>query len=200
MVLPNGVIVQSDRMHYPFTAGEIRGTFSKRGTRPMSNHRSVASLLAGVLAIGLLVGLSTSSHADQRQARLRVGTLTCIGQGTLGMILGSRERLNCTYAPASIAPPRSYYGTITRLGLDIGIRGQSVIIWAVFASSTQIPSDALVGEFVGVAADASLGLGAGAQVLVGGTRRSIVLQPLSVRGGVGVNIAAGVAGMRLIPR
>jgi hypothetical protein len=166
----------------------------------MFNNRRVMPWLVCFLAIVLFVGQGVPSFAEQPQARLRVGTLTCIGQGTLGMIVGSRERLNCTYVPSTIAPARNYLGTITRLGLDIGIRGQSVIIWAVLASSTQIPTDALVGEFVGVAADASLGLGAGAQVLVGGTRKSIVLQPLSVRGGVGVNIAAGVAGMRLIPR
>jgi hypothetical protein len=163
-------------------------------------YRRVTSCLVCFLAIVLFLGQAAPSVAEQPQARLRVGTLTCVGQGTLGMILGSRERLNCTYAPSTIAPARNYLGTITRLGLDIGIRGQSVIIWAVLASSTQLPGDALVGEFVGVAADASLGLGAGAQVLVGGTRKSVVLQPLSVRGGVGVNIAAGVAGMRLTPR
>jgi hypothetical protein len=166
----------------------------------MSSNRRIAKWLAGFLAIGLIFGQVATSFAQQPQARLRVGTLTCVGQGTLGMILGSRERLNCTYTPSTLAPIRNYAGTITRLGLDIGIRGQSVIIWAVLASSTQLPTDALVGEFVGVAADASLGLGAGAQVLVGGTRKSVVLQPLSVRGGVGVNIAAGVAGMRLTPR
>jgi hypothetical protein len=173
---------------------------SERGTKPMSSNRNIAPWLAAFLAIGLIIGQVATSFAQQPQARLRVGTLTCVGQGTLGMILGSRERLNCTYVPSTIAPARNYTGTITRLGLDVGIRGQSVIIWAVLASSTQLPTDALVGEFVGVAADASLGLGAGAQVLVGGTRKSVVLQPLSVRGGVGVNIAAGVAGMRLTPR
>jgi hypothetical protein len=163
-------------------------------------YRRVTPWFVCFLAIVLFLGQGTPSFAEQPQARLRVGTLTCVGQGTLGMIVGSRERLYCTYVPSTLAPGRSYNGTITRLGLDIGVRGQSVIIWAVLASSSQLPTDALVGEFVGVAADASLGLGAGAQVLVGGTRKSVVLQPLSVRGGVGVNIAAGVAGMRLTPR
>lgn len=128
---------------------------------------------------------------------VRAGTLTCEGQGNIGLILGSSERLRCTYQPASGGQAIGFRGRITRLGLDVGIRGKSVLIWGVLASTREIPGDALVGQFVGAAADASLGLGAGAQVLVGGTRKSIVLQPLSVKASVGVNLAAGVAGLRL---
>ena len=155
--------------------------------------KSVLSL-GLVAAIGLLAGAATASAQN-----VRAGTLTCEGQGSVGLILGSNERLRCTYQPASGAAARSYTGRITRLGLDLGIRGKSVIVWGVLASSNELPGEALVGEFVGAAADASLGLGAGAQVLVGGTRKSIVLQPLSVKASVGVNVAAGVAGLRLTP-
>jgi hypothetical protein len=142
-----------------------------------------------------------AGHAAYAQnATIRVGTLTCQGHGGVGLIIGSKERLSCTYTSADGAVVRRYYGTITRLGLDLGIKGKSVIIWGVLASSSQIPSEALVGKFVGAAADASLGLGAGAQVLVGGTQKSIVLQPLSVKAGTGVNIAIGVAGLTLVPQ
>jgi hypothetical protein len=145
-------------------------------------------------AIGLLCSAVTASAQN-----VRAGTLTCQGQGSVGLILGSNERLRCTYQPASGGPARGYTGRITRLGLDLGIRGKSIIVWGVLASSRELPGEALVGEFVGAAADASLGLGAGAHVLVGGTRKSIVLQPLSVKASVGVNVAAGVAGLRLTP-
>lgn len=154
--------------------------------------------MASILKIGLIAATAwiVSSVIASAQ-NVRAGTLTCEGQGNVGLILGSSERLRCTYQPASGGPAIGFTGRITRLGLDLGIRGKSVLVWGVLASTREIPGDALVGNFVGAAADASLGLGAGAQVLVGGTRRSIVLQPLSVKASVGVNLAAGVAGLRL---
>jgi hypothetical protein len=154
----------------------------------MNNFLKIA-LVAGIAWIASSIIASAQS--------VRAGTLTCEGQGSIGLILGSNERLLCTYQPASGGPARRFTGRITRLGLDLGIRGKSVMIWGVLASSRELPGNALVGQFVGAAADASLGLGAGAQVLVGGTRKSIVLQPLSVKASVGVNLAAGVAGLRL---
>ncbi len=71
--------------------------------------------------------------------------------------------------------------------------------WAVLASTANIPTSALAGEFVGASGDISVGLGVGANLLVGGTRKSVSLQPLSVEGQVGANLALGVARMRLTP-
>jgi len=130
---------------------------------------------------------------------IRAGTLTCDGKGSIGLIIGVKEKLECTYQPANGGPARNYRGTIGSLGIAVGVTGPSVIVWGVLASSTELPSDALTGQFVGVAADAALGLGVGAQVLVGGTAKSVVLQPLSVKGETGVNIAAGVAALTLVP-
>jgi Protein of unknown function (DUF992) len=153
-----------------------------------------AALVAGA---ALLV---SPLAAQAKGPSIRVGTLTCEGQGGVGLIIGSQERLICTYQSASGRDVRHFFGTISRVGLDIGIKGKSIIVWGVLASSNQLPDRALVGKFAGVAADASLGLGAGAQVLLGGTRNSIVLQPLSVKGQVGVNLAIGVAGLTLVPQ
>jgi hypothetical protein len=154
--------------------------------------------MKGILKIGLVAATAWLAGSAMASAQnVRAGTLTCEGQGNIGFILGSSERLRCTYQPARGGAPLKLNGRITRLGLDLGVRGKSVLVWGVLASTREIPGSALVGNFVGAAADASLGLGAGAQVLVGGTQRSIVLQPLSVKASVGVNVAAGVAGLRL---
>ncbi len=151
-----------------------------------------------ILKVALVAGTTwIASSVIASAQNVRAGTLTCEGQGNIGLILGSSERLRCTYQPASGGQAIGFTGRLTRLGIDLGIRGKSVLIWGVLASTSEIPGDALIGNFVGAAADASLGLGAGAQVLVGGTRRSIVLQPLSVKASVGVNVAAGVAGLTL---
>jgi Protein of unknown function (DUF992) len=161
--------------------------------------KEIKNALAGAIissAFLLTSGLGAAAQGPTIQA----GTLTCEGQGGVGLIVGSKERLNCTYTSADGADVRRYHGTITRLGLDLGIKGKSVIIWGVLAASNQLPDQALIGTFAGAAADASLGLGAGAQILIGGTDNSIVLQPLSVKGQVGVNIAVGVAGLTLVPQ
>ena len=162
------------------------GVFTSRTTKVC-----VAAILA-FLAIGVV--------AEAEDAKMKVGTLTCNGKGGVGLIIGSQETLDCTYTPSGDSKSRRFNGTMTRIGLDIGIKGQSIIVWTVLGSTSALPGEALGGQFVGVAADASLGLGAGAQVLVGGNKKSVVLQPLSVKGQTGVNIAAGVSTLTLVPR
>ncbi len=153
-----------------------------------------------VLLTGGLLSLAAVSAANAQAAKVRAGTLTCQGSGSVGLIIGSQEKLNCTYQPTESAKLRKYRGTVTRFGLDIGVKGNSVIIWTVLGATTALPSEALAGTYVGAAADASLGLGAGAKVLVGGSDKSVILQPLSVQAQTGINLAVGVSGLELAPR
>ena len=155
-------------------------------------------LLVTSLAVSLLLPSISLAQADT--AKVRVGTLTCKGKGRIGWIIGSQEKLACIFESSGKGPKRNLVGTVTNFGLDVGIKGASVMVWGVLGSTTSLPSDALYGRFAGVAADASLGLGAGAKVLVGGNNKSIVLQPLSVQGQTGINVAIGVTGLRLDPR
>lgn len=158
----------------------------------------LASVQSALLAVAVLN--ATPSIAEQTSAKVRAGTLTCKGKGRIGLLIGSREKLSCTYAPSDNRPKRQLVGTVTNVGLDVGVKGPSVMVWGVLASTTAMPTNALRGRFVGAAADASLGVGAGAKVLVGGHNKGIVLQPLSVQGQTGVNLAIGVTGLRLDPR
>ncbi|MGE0053094.1 MAG: DUF992 domain-containing protein [Hyphomicrobium sp.] len=153
-----------------------------------------------LIASALLVAALATPSISAETAKVKAGTLTCKGKGKVGLILGSKETLDCTYNPAGNGPARKLKGTITNIGLDIGVTGKSVMIWTVLGSTTSLPGEALRGNFVGAAADASLGLGAGAKVLVGGNNKSVVLQPLSVQGQTGVNLAVGVAGLKLQER
>jgi hypothetical protein len=157
-------------------------------------HRSG---IIGSAALLACFACATAGFAED--AKIRVGTLTCKGKGGIGLIVGSKEKLDCVYEPSGNGAARRFRGSITKVGLDIGVKGKSVIVWAVLGSTTALPGEALGGSFAGVAADASLGLGVGAQVLVGGNKKSVVLQPLSVKGETGVNIAVGVAGLTLVP-
>jgi Protein of unknown function (DUF992) len=93
----------------------------------------------------------------------------------------------------------NYTGHINRLGVDVGVKGGGVMTWAVIAPTAGLHPHALADKYFGATGDMSLGLGAGAKVLVGGSHRTVTLQPLSVEGQVGVNLALGVAGLTLRP-
>jgi len=126
----------------------------------------------------------------------KVGTLTCRTSATIGLILGSHQKLRCSFTPDSGAGEH-YVGHINRLGVDVGIRAGGILVWAVLAPTNGWHHGALAGKYVGASGSASFGLGVGANVLIGGSHRSIALQPLSLEGKSGVNLAVGVAGLTL---
>lgn len=150
-------------------------------------------------AAGAVLALSVTAAVPTIAAepRLVAGTLTCKGQGSVGFIIGSQERLDCRFNPAGSGPHHSYVASVTKYGLDIGVKGPSTLVWTVLSSTSALPRGALVGEYGGVSADASVGIGGGANALLGGSNKSITLQPLSVQGQTGVNLAVGVTGLTL---
>jgi len=156
-------------------------------------NSKLARILAVVAALATL-GLATEASA---QARAKVGTLACNLAPTVGFIIGSRQQLSCTYTPDGPLPPEIYVGNLATAGLDIGIKGGGRMIWAVFAPTNGYFRGALAGTYVGASADVAIGVGLGANVLVGGSHRSFALQPLSVEANTGVNLAAGVSRLRL---
>jgi len=136
-----------------------------------------------------------STPADAQRDRVQAGTLECSMSSGIGLIVGSQKNVACNYKPNN-GPPEAYAGTMTRVGLDVGITGGGAIIWAVF-SGTNRYAGMLTGTYVGASAEATIAAGLGANVLVGGSNRSVALQPLSVQGQVGLNIAAGVGSLEL---
>lgn len=147
-----------------------------------------------------LVAAAAMLPASPSQAAwgVRIGVLVCDIAGGAGFILGSRKALACTFDGLRIRD-ETYGGSITKIGIDAGATGGSRLIWAVFAPSWNVGPGALSGFYGGVTAELTPGVGLGANVLIGGWQRSIVLQPLSLQGQVGANVAAGIAGMRLAP-
>src|SRR5262249_58577809 len=106
------------------------------------------------------------------QSSTQVGMLTCSSAPNVGLVIGSRQTLQCTFAPSNGGPPDYYRGTITRVGLDIGVTAGGVLSWAVFAPSTGVPKGALAGNYGGASGEASFGVGVGANALFGGSNRS----------------------------
>ena len=133
------------------------------------------------------------------QSAPQLGTLNCVMGPTVGLIIGSVQRMACTFN-ARNGTRENYAATFKRLGLDLGITAGGRLAWGVYArtaEATKLQPRALAGTYVGASGDIALGLGVGANALVGGSRRTIVLQPVSVEGQVGVGIALGAASFRL---
>ena len=154
------------------------------------------------LTIGIGIGIAAiavaaMTAASQAQAKLEAGTLTCTGKGGVGLILGSKTSYDCRFEPVDGRPAQSYSATVTRVGLDVGVTGKTVMVWSVLSAAQRVTPGMLRGSYVGAAADASVGVGAGAKLLVGGSQRAITLQPLSVQGQGGVNLAVGVAELKI---
>jgi Protein of unknown function (DUF992) len=147
-------------------------------------------------AIGLITAIG-SQAAAQVPSGTKVGTLNCRLAPSVGFLVGSHDPMRCTYTPDGPFPPEFYNGVITTVGLDIGFTTGGEMAWAVIAPTEGPPRGALVGEYLGVSGSVTAGVGAGANVLVGGSQRSFALQPLSVQGQTGLDLTLGVSGLEL---
>ncbi len=140
-----------------------------------------------------LVAMSAAPASAQQ---VQAGVLECRSGGTIGFIIGSVTELSCLFRP-DFGPRQPYRATISRAGIDIGATAVTSLAWAVFAPTKQLGLGDLSGNFGGVTAGATVGVGLGANVLYGGSNNSVALQPLSVEGSVGLNVFAGIAGLAL---
>jgi len=148
-----------------------------------------------VLAVMAAVALPAPTMA-QAPDRTKVGTLTCDISAGIGLIITSKKNVTCMFTPSQPGPREVYTGSITKFGLDLGATAGGEMVWAVFAPSNK-KFGALAGQYGGASAEATVGAGVGANVLVGGSNRTVTLQPLSVQGQAGLNLAVGVAGLEL---
>lgn len=153
------------------------------------------SISGSVVALAVVMGGGVQA---QGQARVEAGVLSCQVAGGTGFVFGSTKDLSCTFKRQGA--DEVYTGTISKYGIDIGQTNTSTITWAVLAPTSNIAAGSLAGTYGGISGEATVGVGVGANALVGGSARSLVLQPLSVQTQQGLNIAAGIAGLTLKAR
>jgi hypothetical protein len=146
--------------------------------------------------VAFLVLALQASGAPAGAAEIKLGVLHCDVSGGWGFVVGSSKKLQCVYSPIQGAPEH-YVGNISKFGLDIGYTRGGVIIWNVVAPALHPGTGALQGGYAGATASASVGIGGGAHVLIGGFDRSIALQPVSIVGESGLNVAAGIGAITL---
>lgn len=152
--------------------------------------------VTALLAATAVLGGVCAGPAQAKEAGVKLGVLQCSVAGGWGFVIGSSRRLNCTFTPTRARVER-YVGEINKFGVDIGYQRSGVLVWAVLAPTSNIAPGALHGSYGGVTAGASVAIGASANGLIGGLGRSFTLQPVSIEGTTGLNVAAGIAGMNL---
>ena len=154
-------------------------------------------ILAGVAA-GALAAFLAGADAQQPIQRVQVGVLECRGGASIGLIVGSVTNLGCVLRVDGM-PDDRYIATIRKVGVDLGITQESALAWGVYAPVARLGPGDLSGNYAGAQGSASVGVGVGGNVLVGGSSNSIALQPLSVQGQVGLSVAAGLESLELRP-
>src|SRR5579872_423531 len=152
--------------------------------------------LAALAASAALAMALEPSAAQQRQ--VQIGQLTCSMSSSIGLVVGSQKNVNCIFRGQPGDPDEAYTGTMTTIGLDVGFTTGGVIVWTVFADTSRF-AGMLAGKYSGATAEASIAAGLGANVLVGGSHHTVALQPLSLQGQVGLDVAAGIGTLELHP-
>lgn len=145
-----------------------------------------------IATAGALLALMAAIPAANAQSTVKAGVLSCEVSGGAGFVIGSSKSLGCSFKHEN-GEVEEYAGTINKFGLDIGVTEKATLTWVVLAPTSDLGDGALSGSYVGASAEGSVGVGGGANVLVGGSNSTISLQPLSVQGQTGVNAALGVA-------
>lgn len=157
------------------------------------HRRGILRAAVGTAMLAALAGAAVA------QPQIEVGVLECRGGSSTGMVVGSVSRFACVLREPGGAVVDRYDATVRRFGIDLGAVGRSSLAWAVYAPTRRIGRGDLAGTYAGAGGSVSIGLGGGANALIGGSTHTIALQPLSVQGQTGVNLAIGVADMELAP-
>ena len=164
--------------------------------------RAIRRVLISGLVVAVLVGmpalaLAGETKAGEAKKGVSVDALKCNEAGGWGLVFGSTRDLKCIFTPAAKGEPARFTGKIRKYGVDIGYHQEAVIYWAVLATSEKFQPGELAGKYGGVTADVAWAVGIGTNVLVGGSKKGFALQPVSVAGLTGANVAAGLAEVEL---
>ena len=152
-----------------------------------------------ILSALSLAALFAAPSAAQSPNWTQIGMLSCRLNPSIGFIIVGHQTMECQFTQSGLFPPQAYEGALNTIGIDLGISAGGVLGWAVFAPTAGPPAGALAGEYIGASGSIGLGLGAGANVLLGGSGRSFALQPVSLEGSVAINVTLGVSGLQLRP-
>src|SRR5262245_52885106 len=152
---------------------------------------------AALCCLSVLVGSSLIASGGMAAEKIRAGILDCDVSAGVGMIFSEKQTMKCVFKAMRGGQIDHYSGKIKEVGLALGATAGGVMVWSVISAEKGVPNGALAGTYSGLSVDASVGLGLGENVLIGGSNRAFMLQPTSYEGQVGLNVAAGVTTITL---
>jgi hypothetical protein len=152
--------------------------------------------LAALAAVACVAGSVATAPRAEAADRVDVGVLVCHVKASIGWIITSKQEMTCTFSSSQGDLPQRYAGSITTVGLDLGVTGAGIMTWGVLAVTSQVAPGALAGTYVGATGDIALGVGVSGNALIGADK-SFALNPFSVEGNVGASLALGAAGLTL---
>lgn len=154
-------------------------------------------MFRSILAAAVVAGAAVTG-ASAQETRAEIGILECSIEGNIGAILGSSREMLCVFEPSDGRPPVEFVGVVNKYGIDIGATSDAVMQWAVLApTAASLSPAALAGDYYGATAEVTAGIGGGANILVGGSQESFMLQPISIQAQTGLNLALGITEFRL---
>ena len=150
------------------------------------------------IGVAFAVALVASVSSATAHEGVKTGVIECRGISQQ-YVVASVTNLDCIYRPTYGGRPHAYIAQIRRFGLDIGFNQSTVLAWAVFAPTRRLGRGSLAGTYVGASANATLGVGVGANALFGGSYNTVALQPVSIQGQTGLGAVGGVSALELRP-
>jgi Protein of unknown function (DUF992) len=175
--------------------GLQRAPNCRRNPSLYHSHRLERSIMKKILTAALFATVAAFTVAPAEAAGIKVGVLSCKVEGGAGFIIGSSKEVDCLFKGTN-GRRENYVGTMGKLGIDIGVTTDTRVAWIVFAPG-KMKAGSLRGSYQGASAEATVGIGLGANVLIGGFKKSINLQPVSVQAQTGLNIAGGLGSLNL---
>jgi len=149
------------------------------------------------LTLFSILALAVTTGPGAADNKIKSGILDCDVSAGVGLIFTEKQTMNCKFTPLGGGPVDHYTGSIDEVGLSIGATEGGVLVWSVISAQQGVPAGALAGKYTGLSANASVGVGLGENVLIGGSNSAFMLQPTSYEGQVGLNVAAGVTTVTL---
>jgi hypothetical protein len=163
----------------------------------MSRRVAPISIVPLIIALVIASLAPFGAWAQAGKNWTQSGMLRCRLNPSIGFVIFGHQSMECRFMPSVSGPPQRYEGALNTVGIDVGVIGGGGLAWAVLAPTSGVAAGALAGEYVGASGDIALGAGVGANVLIGGSQRSIALQPVSVEGSVALDVTLGLSALQL---
>lgn len=161
-------------------------------------NKNIMMVVLGMFAFAAIP--AQQAHAGST-AGTKIGTLQCktVPHSGVNLLIHSTVDVTCEFK--STAGELEHYKGETGIGLgvDLAVKSNETLGYLVFASDFKKGEYKLAGKYVGGGGSATVGAGVGAQALIGGSNKSVSLQPVVLSSSEGFGVTGGITYLYLQP-